>query len=115
MMDALPEKLSLKINIMGQLPEQSPKDCNLAADLSSYKSSLMLNNVDPDDPKRICNNAVELMTCGHTNDIIMSFLKERLEDVGMHTTIARKEVAGFILTRLWAAIKMEGLLTDEGV
>ncbi|USP79416.1 3-hydroxyacyl-CoA dehydrogenase-like protein [Curvularia clavata] len=123
--EALPEKLPLKIEIMGQLSKQAPKDCILASNSSSYKSSLMLDKVDPDDRKRVCNmhyymppgnNVVELMTCGHTYDDIMPFLKERLEDAGMQPAIARKESTGFIFNRLWAAIKRESLLImAEGV
>lgn len=123
--EALPEKLPLKIDIMGQLSKQAPKDCILASNSSSYKSSLMLDKVDPGDRQRVCNmhyymppgnNVVELMTCGQTHNDIMPFLKERLEDAGMEPAIARKESTGFIFNRLWAAIKRESLLImAEGV
>jgi 3-hydroxyacyl-CoA dehydrogenase len=123
--EALPEKLPLKIDIMGQLARTTPTDCILASNSSSYKSRFMLDDVDPGNRHRVCNmhyymppsvNIVELMTCGETHGDVLPFLKEKLEDVGMHPVIARKESTGFIFNRLWAAIKRECLLIlAEGV
>lgn len=123
--EALPEKLSLKIEIMGQLQQQAPKDCILASNSSSYKSRFMLDKVEASSRHRVCNmhyymppgnNVVELMTCGETNSDILPFLQSKLHDAGMTPAIARKESTGFIFNRLWAAIKRESLLImAEGV
>jgi 3-hydroxyacyl-CoA dehydrogenase len=123
--EALPEKLPLKIDIMGQLVEQAPKDAILASNSSSYKSRFMLDKVDEGSRHRVCNmhyymppgnNTVELMTCGETHSSILPFLKDKLLDAGMQPAIARKESTGFIFNRLWAAIKRESLLImAEGV
>jgi len=123
--EALPEKLDLKISMMGQLDQRAPHDCILASNSSSYKSRLMLDKVDPSRRLRVCNmhyymppgnNVVELMTCGETHQDVLSFLKSKLEDVGMTPAVARKESTGFIFNRLWAAIKRESLLImAEGV
>jgi len=53
--EALPEKLDLKVSMMGQLDEHAPHDCILASNSSSYKSSLMLDKVDPSRRHRVCN------------------------------------------------------------
>jgi 3-hydroxyacyl-CoA dehydrogenase len=123
--EALPEKLDLKISMMGQLDQHAPHDCILASNSSSYKSRLMLDKVGADGRKRVCNmhyymppgnNVVELMTCGETQGEVLSFLKSKLEDAGMTPAIARKESTGFIFNRLWAAVKRETLLImAEGV
>jgi 3-hydroxyacyl-CoA dehydrogenase len=123
--EALPEKLELKIDIMGQLDQHAPHDCILASNSSSYKSRLMLDKVEPSRRQRVCNmhyymppgnNTVELMTCSETHQAILSFLETKLGDAGMTPAIARKESTGFIFNRLWAAIKRESLLImAEGV
>jgi 3-hydroxyacyl-CoA dehydrogenase len=123
--EALPEKLDLKISMMGQLDQHAPHDCILASNSSSYKSSLMLDKVDESRRHRVCNmhyymppgnNVVELMTCGRTQRDVLEFLKSKLDDAGMTPAIARKESTGFIFNRLWAAVKRETLLImAEGV
>jgi 3-hydroxyacyl-CoA dehydrogenase/DNA-binding beta-propeller fold protein YncE len=123
--EALPEKLPLKIDIFGQLAQQAPEDCILASNSSSYKSRFMLDKVDQGSRHRVCNthylmppgnNTVELMTCGYTHEDILPFLYNKLADCGMQPAIARKESTGFIFNRLWAAIKREALLImAEGV
>lgn len=123
--EALPEKLDLKIQMMGQLDQHASHDCILASNSSSYKSRLMLDKVDASRRLRVCNmhyymppgnNVVELMTCGETDDNVLSFLKSKLEDAGMTPAVARKESTGFIFNRLWAAVKRETLLImAEGV
>lgn len=123
--EALPEKLPLKISILGQLDQAAPRDCILATNSSSYKSSEMIEKVSPARRQLVCNthyymppgnNTVEIMTCGETNTAVLEFLREKLEDAGMTTAIARKESTGLIFNRLWAAIKRETLLIlAEGV
>jgi 3-hydroxyacyl-CoA dehydrogenase len=123
--EALPEKLDLKISMFGQLDQHAPHDCILASNSSSYKSRFMLDKVDPSRRRRVCNmhyymppgnNTVELMTCGETHEDVLPFLKSKLEDAGMTAAIARKESTGFIFNRLWAAVKRETLLImAEGV
>ncbi|KAH3956548.1 hypothetical protein HBI56_237530 [Parastagonospora nodorum] len=123
--EALPEKLDLKISMMGQLDQHAPKDCILASNSSSYKSRLMLDKVDEKRRLRVCNmhyymppgnNVVELMTCGQTHGDVLEFLRSKLEDAGMTPAVARKESTGFIFNRLWAAVKRETLLImAEGI
>jgi 3-hydroxyacyl-CoA dehydrogenase len=123
--EALPEKLSLKIDIFGQLAEQAAEDCILASNSSSFKSRFMLDKVDAGKRHRVCNmhyfmppgnNTVELMTCGYTHGDILPFLYGKIAECGMQPAIARKESTGFIFNRLWAAIKREVMLImAEGV
>lgn len=123
--EALPEQLPLKISIMEQLDRKAPHDAIISSNSSSYKSRLMVEKVDPLRRSRICNThymmppgvlPVELMTCGDTDQGVLTFLKSKIADTGMYPVIARKESTGFIFNRLWAAIKRETLLIlSEGV
>ncbi|PSK43023.1 hypothetical protein B9Z65_6977 [Elsinoe australis] len=123
--EALPEKLELKIDMMGQLDRLAPHDCIIGSNSSSYKSRFMLDKVDPSRRHRILNShyymppdnqTVELMTCGETQKDVLDFLNAKMEQAGMQPAVARKESTGFIFNRLWAAIKRETLLIlAEGV
>jgi 3-hydroxyacyl-CoA dehydrogenase len=53
--EALPEKLDLKISMFGQLDKHAPHDCILGSNSSSYKSRLMLDKVDQSRRHRVCN------------------------------------------------------------
>lgn len=124
-LEAVPEKLSLKIDVMEELDKLVSPDCIIGSNSSSYKSSKMLEKVRPETRARICNvhyqmppkaNTVEIMTDGQTHPEIIQFMYDRLEDAGMLPVIARKESTGLILNRLWAAIKREVMtILSEGV
>ena len=123
--EAVPEKLPLKVDTFGDLDAIVPADCCLCSNSSSYKSSLMLDKVDQSRQNRVLNmhymmppenRVVELMTCGHTDPAVFDFLVDLLKKVGMHPVVARKESTGFVFNRIWAAIKREVLkVLAEGV
>lgn len=116
--EAVPEKIQLKIDTFEQLDKLAPGDCILASNSSSYKSSEMLEKVSDSAKSRILNMhyymppqvmVVELMTDGFTNQSIFPFMVERLKEAGTKPYVARKESTGFIFNRLWAAVKRESL------
>ncbi|KAI4724647.1 3-hydroxyacyl-CoA dehydrogenase-like protein [Aureobasidium sp. EXF-10728] len=123
--EAVPEKLQLKIDTFAELARLTKKDCLLASNSSSYKSGEMLEKVDEDTKRRIFNvhymmppdnRVVELMTDGFTDEAVIPFYIERLKECGMSPIVARKESTGFVLNRIWAAIKRECLtVLSEGV
>lgn len=123
--EAVPEKLQLKISTMGDLDRLAPADCILGSNSSSYKSSEMLEQVDPKRRNRVCNThysmppdnrTVEIMTCGQTDPAVFPFLVQHHKAVGMLPAVARKESTGFILNRIWAAVKREIMMVlAEGV
>lgn len=55
------------------------------------------------------NKIVELMTCGDTNEEIFPFLVSMLREIGMLPIVAHKESTGFVINRVWAAVKREVL------
>ncbi|KAF3391512.1 3-hydroxybutyryl-CoA dehydrogenase [Penicillium rolfsii] len=123
--EAVPEKIQLKIDTFGELDTLAPADCILASNSSSYKSSEMLEKVSETGRKRILNMhyymppecmVVELMTNGQTEEGIFSFMIDRCKEGATLPYIARKQSTGFIFNRLWAAVKRETLtILAEGV
>jgi 3-hydroxyacyl-CoA dehydrogenase len=123
--EAVPEKLQLKIDTFGELEKATKADCWLCSNSSSYKSSEMLEKVKPETRRRIFNThymmpsksrVVELMTDGETDPEIFPFYVERLKEIGFSPIVARKESNGFVFNRVRAAIKRKCLtVLYEGV
>jgi 3-hydroxybutyryl-CoA dehydrogenase len=121
--EAIPERLDLKREVFGQLDELADVDAILASNSSSFPTSHLIDNVR--HPERVLNthyqqppelNAVELMSCGKTDDALIDALMERIPQYGLVPFRVRRESDGFIFNRIWAAIKRECLMViDEGV
>jgi 3-hydroxybutyryl-CoA dehydrogenase len=121
--EAIPERLELKIQMFGQLDELAPTDAILASNSSSYASRLFLDKVH--HPERVLNvhfymppkqNAVDIMSCGKTDRDVLDFVLATLPQFGLYPFEARKESTGFIFNRVWAAVKRESLeVVAEGV
>ncbi|KAJ6110837.1 Dehydrogenase multihelical [Penicillium sp. IBT 16267x] len=123
--EAVPEKLDLKIETFAEVDATSPADCIIGSNSSSYKSSLMVTKVSAARQHRVLNIhftmppnvlTVELMTCGQTDWDVLTYMKDVLGECGTIPVIARRESTGFIFNRLWAAIKREILhILSDGV
>lgn len=123
--ECVPEKLDLKIDVFAELEEVACSDAILASNSSSYKSREMTAKVGPETAQRMLNmhyiippkiRLVELMTSGSTHRDIFPFLEHHLRNSGMLPLQARTESTGFIVNRVWAAIKRECLMVlSEGV
>ncbi|TEA14961.1 3-hydroxyacyl-CoA dehydrogenase-like protein LAM1 [Colletotrichum sidae] len=123
--EAVPERIDVKIDTFAELEAKAPADAILASNSSSYRSSEMIAKVSDETRTRIMNThyymppsnmVVELMTDGHTSPEIFPFMTERQREVGTKPFTAKKESTGFIFNRLWAAIKRETLsILAEGV
>ncbi|PWY88854.1 NAD(P)-binding protein [Aspergillus sclerotioniger CBS 115572] len=103
--ESVPERLPLKIEVMGELDAKTPSDCILASNSSSFKTSFMVEKVRSERRPLICNmhfamppriRAVELMTNGETDLQVLSFLTWVLDDCGMMPVTARKERSGLV-------------------
>lgn len=121
--EAVPERLDIKIPLWGQIDAAAPPDTIFATNSSSYPSRLMAEHVR--DKTRLCNmhfymppgsNAVDLMSDGETSRDVLDTLLTVLPEFDIHPFEARKESVGFIFNRVWAAIKRESLaVVAEGV
>ncbi|KAK3951792.1 armadillo-type protein [Pseudoneurospora amorphoporcata] len=117
--ECVPERLDMKIDVFAKLEGVTQPDAILASNSSSYKSREMTAKVKPETAQRMLNThyfvppairIVELMTSGSTRQEIFPFLSEHFKASGMMPVIAHKESTGFILNRVWAAIKRECLM-----
>lgn len=123
--EAIPEYLEIKIELFGELETLAPHDAILATNSSSFRSSLIARELSSATQSRTLNThyhmpparmTVELMTCGHTDEEIMTFMKHRQEEIQTIPYIVRQESTGFIINRVWAAVKREILtVLAEGV
>lgn len=121
--ESLPERLDVKVPVFGQLDRLAPADAILVTNSSSHPSSRVIGEVTR--PERVANmhffmppvaTAVELMTCGHTDEAVLELLEAELPRFGLTPFRAQQESVGFIHNRIWAAIKREALMVlDEGV
>lgn len=121
--EALPEKLPLKIEVIGKLDGLTDAGTIIASNSSSYSSRGMLEHVK--HAQRVVNthyymppdrNGVEIMSCGQTDPAIIDKLMAETKRHGFVPFHVKKESLGFIFNRLWAAIKRESLtIVDEGV
>ena len=121
--EAVPERLDIKIPLWGEIDAAADGDAIFATNSSSYASSTMTENVR--NPERLCNmhfympptaNAVDLMSDGDTARDVLDSLLTVLPEFGIHPFEAHRESTGFIFNRIWAAIKRESLeVVAEGV
>ena len=114
--EAVPERLDLKTKLFGELDRLAPADAVLASNSSSYPSSQFIGEVTR--PERVVSThyymppeqaAVEIMSCGRTDDSMIALLMERLPAYGLVPFHVRSESVGFIFNRIWAAVKREAL------
>ena len=124
--EAVPEKLQIKIDTFADLEKYAPADALLCSNSSSYRSSEMLVELQkPETAHRVLNThymmppgniIVELMTDGQTSTEVFPFLVHHLRKIGLHPIVAHKESTGFVFNRVWAAVKRECLtVLSEGV
>jgi len=121
--ESVPERVDVKIDVFGELDRVAAPDAILATNSSSLPSRLVIDKVR--HPERVLNmhyqqppelNAVELMSCGRTDPAIIDALMDKLPDYGLAPFRVRRESDGFIFNRIWAAIKRECLMVvEEGV
>jgi 3-hydroxybutyryl-CoA dehydrogenase len=121
--ESVPERVDVKIDVFGELDRVAARDAVLATNSSSLPSRLVIDKVQR--PERVLNmhyqqppelNAVELMSCGKTDPELIDALMGKLPDYGLAPFRVRRESDGFIFNRIWAAIKRECLMVvEEGV
>jgi 3-hydroxybutyryl-CoA dehydrogenase len=121
--EAISEKLELKQATFALLDELADTDSILASNSSSIPTSQMITNVQR--PERVLNThyfmlpdiyAVELMSCGKTDEGVIASLMEKIPQYGLAPFRVRRQSDGFIFNRIWAAIKRECLMVvEEGV
>ena len=121
--EAVKEDAAVKTELFGRLSRVAP-EAILATNSSSIPSSQIIGDVA--DPSRVLNahffgpiwvrTMVELMSCGATDPAVLERVKAFTDGLGLFTVIVRTESKGFIINRIWRAVKRESLaVVDQGV
>lgn len=121
--ESIPEVPSLKIDVLGTVDTLAEPDAIIGTNSSSYASSELVAKVA--HPERVLNThygqppetrQLELMSDGHTDGRIFDLLKRELSAYGFVVAVAHVESVGFIVNRVWAAVKRESLaVVAQGV
>jgi 3-hydroxybutyryl-CoA dehydrogenase len=125
--EAVPEKIQLKLRIFTELERKTGPDVILASNTSTFvPSSLAVGLVAPDSARRLVvmhywNPAhliplVEVVPHARTSPETLSRVTALLARCAKQTVVLRKEVAGFIGNRLAFALQREAMsLVARGV
>lgn len=119
--EAVREELGVKQMVLGELSRLTP--AILSTNSSSIPSSLIAPAVER--PERLLNthffapiwvrSMLELMSCGSTSDEVMQSVYDFGISLGLVTAIVNGESKGFIINRIWRAVKRESLaVVDQG-
>lgn len=101
--EAVPEKLELKIETLATLDQHTPVDCVFASNSSSFKSGLMVEKIGNERREKTLNahftmppfiRTVELMTDGVTKMEVLKVLSDVLRECGMIPVTAKRESTG---------------------
>lgn len=120
--EAVREDLETKQTLFAELSRRAP-DAILSTNSSSIPSSQIAPAVE--DPGRLLNThffapiwsrpMLELMSCGETRPEVMEQVQAFGNSLGLVTAIVRGDSKGFIINRVWRAVKRESLrVVDEG-
>lgn len=121
--EAVPEKLELKKQIFAELDRLAEPDAILASNSSSMPTADFIDGVA--HPERVMNlhfyqppflPGADLMSSGHTDPEVLALVERQLPLHGVFPKTARKQSTGFIMNRIWAAVKRESLnVVADGV
>jgi 3-hydroxybutyryl-CoA dehydrogenase len=122
--EAVREHLETKLGVFAQLSALVRPDTILSTNSSSLPSRPLAEVVT--NPSRLLNThffapiwvraMLELMTCGQTSDEVIERVRQFGISLGLITAVVHGESKGFIINRIWRAVKRESLrVVDEGV
>jgi 3-hydroxybutyryl-CoA dehydrogenase len=122
--EAVKEDLETKLAVFADLSRLAPPEAMLATNSSSLPSAPLAAVVER--PERLLNmhffapvwvrSMLELMTCGETSEEVLATARRFGRSMGLVTAIVRGQSKGFIINRIWRAVKRESLrVVDEGV
>ena len=120
--EAVREDLQTKRQLFRELSRLAPRAI-LTTNSSSIPSSHIASSVE--DPGQLLNThffapiwtraMVELMSCGATRPAVMAATERFAQSLGLVVAVVRGDSKGFIINRVWRAVKREALrVVDEG-
>lgn len=122
--EAVREEVETKREVFAELSRLAPRHAILGTNSSSLPSSLLADVVE--GPERLLNmhffapiwvrTMLELMTCGATSDETFEAAQRFGQSLKLFTARVRGESKGFIINRIWRAVRRESLrVIDQGV
>ncbi len=122
--EVVPERVELKRQVFGQLDEHCREGAIIATNSSSIRVSLLEDATGR--PERVANlhfylpvwelPMVEVGGGTRTEPAVLDALTDFAGRIGLYPLRVRKESTGFIMNRIWRAIKKESLkVADAGV
>jgi 3-hydroxybutyryl-CoA dehydrogenase len=122
--EAVREDLETKRRVFAELSRLAPRTTILATNSSSLPSAPLADVVE--GPERVLNmhffapvwvrSMLELMSSGQTSEDVMRRARAFGRSLGLVTAVVRGQSKGFIINRIWRAVKRESLrVVDEGV
>jgi len=119
--EAVREDLPTKRSVFAEIGRIDPNPY-LATNSSSIPSSQLADVVA--DPGKLVNlhffsefwlrACVEVMSCGQTTNATMATMAEFGRSLGLYTAVVRGESKGFIINRIWRAVKRESMAVVDG-
>lgn len=115
--EAIPEKLELKLELWNKLDKICPPHCILGTNSSSMKVSSIEDAAERTElvanihfaPSIADRNYVEIMGGTKTSQETIDTIAKWSRSINCVPLIARKEIMGFVVNRLWHAVKKEAL------
>lgn len=121
--EAVPENFDLKCKVLAELDSLAKPEAIIVTNSSSYPSKELVTEVK--HPERFANLhffmvpfilSTEVMSDGQTSQQVMDTLLTELPKFGIFPFVAKQQSLGFIINRVWAAMKREALeVISEGV
>jgi 3-hydroxybutyryl-CoA dehydrogenase len=120
--EAVREDLETKRSLFAEMSRLAPAAI-LATNSSSIPSSLIASAAE--DPGRVLNThffapiwsrpMLEIMSCGETRPEVLDLVQQFGRSLGLVVAVVRGDSKGFIINRVWRAVKREALrVVDEG-
>ena len=120
--EAVREDLETKRALFAEMSRLAPAAI-LATNSSSIPSSLIASAAA--DPGRVLNThffapiwsrpMLEIMSCGETRPEVMNLVQQFGRSLGLVVAVVQGDSKGFIINRVWRAVKREALrVVDEG-
>ncbi|CEJ82056.1 hypothetical protein VHEMI02147 [[Torrubiella] hemipterigena] len=116
--ECVPEKLSLKQQIIAQLDALAPEGVIIASNSSSYTCTEIIHGLELAHKSRVLSahtywppetTAIEIMGHGETNPAHIETMMKECGEHGFTPFQVKQPSMGYIYNRIWAAIKREAL------
>ncbi|RAK81931.1 3-hydroxyacyl-CoA dehydrogenase family protein [Aspergillus fijiensis CBS 313.89] len=114
--ECIAEDIDAKKQLLNTLSSLCASNTIITTNSSSIRSSALVEGITAASQRRILNAHyfppaqgpfVELMSCGQTSPDVIESLTQELREIGRRPVVCQADSTGFIMNRIWAAVKRE--------